>query len=327
MGKARFVQVVKGVGWNRGMEGRIFPVMSEEEFEKVSESINYPKAMYPIYDSVDNEGTRGVKVLKPKFVKLFEEELLMDLANSGKISQEQAVKAYEVAIEVARASNVRVNDVIEMIKSLVQVYQPASEAVEKVIGDSIKEELLPAHEIHEYKTARQRVVERAKRFVEKLRTVGQNGNHSWEYRQFRNRNTFYYEGAGSAYNARYIVNRKKRTVVCLLTQYNRPERILVRGKAKAHPNDCFNEYIGKAIALAKALKEEIPQEFLNAPEPEGFEKGDFVKYHNDENVYEIVSKYSEATFDVENIDPEEGAMDFFSKCGRPIKVVDDSPRY
>lgn len=326
MGEVKFVQVVKGVGWNRGMEGRIFPVMSEEDFKKVTEGISYPKAMYPIYDSVDNEGTRGVKVLKPKFAKVFEEETLMELANSGKISQEEAVKAYEVAIKMAQAANIRVNDVLEMVKSLVQVYQPVSDVFDEMIDEAVNEVALRP-EIREYKTARQRVVERAKKFIENLRTIGQNGNHSWEYRQFRNKNTFYYEGAGSAYNARYIVNRKKRTVVCLLTQYNRPERILVRGKAKAHPNDCFNEHIGKAIALAKALKVEIPVEFLNAPEPEGFEKGDFVKYHNDENIYEIVSKYSEETFDVENIDPEDDAKYFFPKCGKPVKVVDDSPRY
>lgn len=77
-------------------------------------------------------------------------------------------------------------------------------------------------------------------------------------------------------NVEFIVNRKKRTVVALL-KGSITGRVYERGVAKCAPNDCFNEYIGKAIALRRALGREVPQEYTNAPQPEGVEVGDIVR--------------------------------------------------
>lgn len=42
------------------------------------------------------------------------------------------------------------------------------------------------------------------------------------------------------------------------------------GKAECNPSDVFNEQIGKAIALARALDIDIPQDFLEAVQPDEF---------------------------------------------------------
>ena len=65
----------------------------------------------------------------------------------------------------------------------------------------------------------------------------------------------------------FVVNSEKRTVVCILRGADSGE-VLFRGIAKCMPGDVFNEWIGKAIALAKALKIDIPQEFIDAVQPD-----------------------------------------------------------
>lgn len=73
----------------------------------------------------------------------------------------------------------------------------------------------------------------------------------------------------------FIVNRKKRTVVALISviRGGKPFR---KGIAKAAPNDVFNAHIGRAIALRCALGLEVPAEYLNVPNPEEPRVGDVV---------------------------------------------------
>lgn len=68
------------------------------------------------------------------------------------------------------------------------------------------------------------------------------------------------------WKASFIVNEQKRTIVCLL-KGNRTRHIYARGIAKCMPDEVFNADIGKAIALARALKIDVPQEFLRAVQP------------------------------------------------------------
>src|SRR5699024_12247473 len=58
----------------------------------------------------------------------------------------------------------------------------------------------------------------------------------------------------------FVVNAEKRTVVCLLKGIDRPD-MTSKGIAKCHPNEVFNADIGKAIALARALEIDVPNEF------------------------------------------------------------------
>ncbi|MGG3628159.1 hypothetical protein ABES28_07925, partial [Bacillus licheniformis] len=75
----------------------------------------------------------------------------------------------------------------------------------------------------------------------------------------------------------FIVNTEKRTVV-VLRKLRGCTNIVRRGIAKAAPDDCFNVHIGEAIALHRALGLEVPDEYLNAPQPTEVRVGDVVAY-------------------------------------------------
>jgi hypothetical protein len=78
----------------------------------------------------------------------------------------------------------------------------------------------------------------------------------------------------NGYNFEFIVNKEKRTVV-VLRRY-RDGHVLSHGIAKCAPDDCFNVHIGKAIALRRALGLEVPDEYLNAPQPTEVRVGDVI---------------------------------------------------
>ncbi|MBS7716317.1 hypothetical protein KIN07_00065, partial [Vibrio cholerae] len=62
-------------------------------------------------------------------------------------------------------------------------------------------------------------------------------------------------------NVEFIVNKEKRTVVCLLRGVS-SGKIRAKGIAKCAPTDCFNVHIGRAIALRRALGLDVPAEYL-----------------------------------------------------------------
>lgn len=99
------------------------------------------------------------------------------------------------------------------------------------------------------------LIERAKEFVEsRLDKFG--------------KVVFYSDGnARRRFTAKFIVNEEKITVACLLGGFANHNKIHFRGIAKCMPNEVFNEHIGKAIALARALKIDVPGEFLDAVQP------------------------------------------------------------
>src|SRR5690606_18500431 len=123
---------------------------------------------------------------------------------------------------------------------------------------------------------RDEIVEQAKRDAEELKTARNLlGVRGYPYKD--NFVTF----------ADFIVNKDKRTVVALLRfQYER--EVLSRGIAKCHPNDCFNVYIGKAIALRRALGLDVPDEYLNAPQPTEVRVGDTVKSKRTGRVCKVI---------------------------------------
>ncbi|QHZ51176.1 hypothetical protein [Paenibacillus larvae] len=77
--------------------------------------------------------------------------------------------------------------------------------------------------------------------------------------------------------AEFIINRKKRTVVCILRSFGR-NRVCFRGIAKCAPGDVFNSHIGRAIALRRALRLEVPAEYLSVPNPTEIRERDIVGY-------------------------------------------------
>lgn len=77
-------------------------------------------------------------------------------------------------------------------------------------------------------------------------------------------------------DAEFIVNADKKTVVCLLKWLG---EVTYKGIAKCMPSDVFNEHIGKAIALGRALNIDV-SEFENAVQPDSIVLGMLVKDKN-----------------------------------------------
>ncbi|MCG7407718.1 hypothetical protein MH117_09805 [Paenibacillus sp. ACRRX] len=122
------------------------------------------------------------------------------------------------------------------------------------------------------------------------------------------------------YCVEFAVNRKKRTVVALI-RYGFGDKVTIqsRGIAKAAPDDCFNVYIGQAIALRRALGLDFPQEYVNAPQPTEVRVGDVVKYW-DNRVSEVVQERT----------PQQGSactgVDFANRRFEDecVEILDDS---
>lgn len=77
----------------------------------------------------------------------------------------------------------------------------------------------------------------------------------------------------------FVVNRDERTVVAILRYLDeyKDGAVYACGIAKAAPDDCFNSHIGKAIALRRALRLDVPSEYVNAPQPTEPRVGDVVR--------------------------------------------------
>src|SRR5690625_2978205 len=123
---------------------------------------------------------------------------------------------------------------------------------------------------------RDRIIEKAKKDVEKL--TGDSEVFRATLGGYKNQ----------AAQARFVINKEKRTVVSLIIGYY-SKKVYERGIAKAHPNDCFNVHIGKAISLRRALGLEVPDEYLNAPQPTRVRKGDTVEstIHGKDHVFKV----------------------------------------
>lgn len=77
-------------------------------------------------------------------------------------------------------------------------------------------------------------------------------------------------------NAEFI--RKGNRVTCLLKELD-TNKVRFVGRAECHVDDVFNEHIGQAVALAKALDivEQLPPDILNAVQPNKVVVGQRVK--------------------------------------------------
>ena len=92
----------------------------------------------------------------------------------------------------------------------------------------------------------------------------------------------------------FIVNREKNTVVALLRlAYGWTGKVEGKGIAKCIPGDVFNEWIGKAIALARAMEIDIPEEFTDAVQPDEVVQGVIIKF-SEGSRYEITEVVGES---------------------------------
>lgn len=158
------------------------------------------------------------------------------------------------------------------------------------------------------KTAQERrdeIVEQAKADIDGLKK-----NHRYRVPDVNSRRCYF------ICYAEFIVNREKRTVVALLRGVDSHE-IFARGIAKAAPDDCFNVHIGKAIALHRALGLEVPDEYLNVPQPTEVREGDVVQAFADGDlVFEHMVKGCEVDY-IQNDVNTRGTSWY-------AKIIDDS---
>jgi hypothetical protein len=183
--------------------------------------------------------------------------------------------------------------IIETLQAEIQALKERVTALEhKVYGAKIyrttPEQRAAARE--RLKAQRQKtrddIIEMAKRDIEALKTT----HYPTREKYYIARNLSY----NPECDAEFIINRNKRTVVCLLRKRYEKTRIISRGIAKCHPDDCFNAHIGRAIALRRALGLEVPEAYLNAPQPTEVRVGDIVEITCDDG--------SKETFEVGEVD-------------------------
>jgi hypothetical protein len=179
---------------------------------------------------------------------------------------------YNVTINVT--VNGTVDDVVQAVADAVKRELTKSQRLSSAdlfvkAAESLAKE--PAPKPKSPQQLRDEIVERAKRDIEELKTT-----HYPTLAQ-------YYIARNITWNpecdAEFIVNREKRTIVCLLRaqRYDGKGKVVSRGIAKCAPDDCFNVHIGKVIALRRALGLPVPVKYLNAPQPTEVRVGDVVE--------------------------------------------------
>src|SRR5690625_892607 len=138
---------------------------------------------------------------------------------------------------------------------------------------------------------RDRIIERAKDDLETLKTYFNERNYQGiAYRVKPEYQLTKYADSerDAACHVEFIVNKEKRTIVALMRGVY-SQKIIAKAIAKCTPDDCFNVHIGKAIALRRALGLEVPDEYLNAPQPTRVRKGDIVEstIHGKDHVFKV----------------------------------------
>lgn len=137
-----------------------------------------------------------------------------------------------------------------------------------------------------------------------------------------NAKKFVEEHAVTSHIVEFIVNRKKRTVVVLIKEYE-TGKVVARGIAKCAPGDVFNQWIGKAIALAKAIEIGVPNEFLKAVQPGKIVVGQIVRVNVlPHKIYRIVSARSNIN-NAFNLKMLEGNRDGW-EYARNLIILDDT---
>ena len=154
---------------------------------------------------------------------------------------------------------------------------------------------------------RDRIVEQAKADLENVKT-------EWNVRDDIPGGKMRYIHGYKVCSEEFIVNKDKRTIVSIL-RWNRNNSIVSRGIAKCSPGDCFNAHIGKAIALRRALELEVPDEYLNAPQPTEVRVGDVVDTNSSYGVMEVGDEY--------DLDARVIIKEVFEVLGG-ARIIDDS---
>ncbi|MGG2979475.1 hypothetical protein ABEO48_08880 [Bacillus licheniformis] len=167
-------------------------------------------------------------------------------------------------------------------------YEFSDEAIELAIKEARRDRA---------QARRDEIVEQAKADVERLRT----NNRLWR-----------------TFDITFDINRESRTVEAVAKKPN--SRTAFYGTAICAPDDCFNVHIGEAIALHRALGLEVPDEYLNAPQPTEVRVGDVVAYHG---FYKTID-YATVVADGEPTGGGRAAITSIAVTKHLIRIIDDS---
>lgn len=119
----------------------------------------------------------------------------------------------------------------------------------EVVG-AVPQEIIKSHN-----QQRAELIQRAREFVD-----GQKNEYG--YYHFFDKHERRYDCI-----AEFITNPEKRTVTCILRGVH-SDYVRKRAVARCRPGEVFNERIGEVISLCMALQIDIPQEFMNAVQPD-----------------------------------------------------------
>ncbi|MCY8047600.1 hypothetical protein MOC17_16145 [Bacillus haynesii] len=186
-------------------------------------------------------------------------------------------KRYDTAVETAR-------DAIEELRLA---------AYAKGYEDARRELMAQAPVEKTSQELRDEIVEQAKADVERLRT----NNRLWR-----------------TFDITFDINRENRTVEAIAKKVF--SRTAFYGTAICAPDDCFNEHIGKAIAIHRALGLEVPEKYLNAPQPTEVREGDVVRSTVDKSKKYVIAKGEKAW--------HEGMAGLSSMVAKYGRIIDDS---
>lgn len=195
-----------------------------------------------------------------------------------------------------------------------KITNSVKELVRTVYEEGYKQGMLHAQLDEETpQQKRDRIVEQAERDIEELKDAEGSITRRKGYRSIN----------GWIHDAEFIVNAEKRTVVCLLIPQMSKD-VSSRGIAKCAPSDCFNSHIGKAIALRRALGLEVPEEYMNAPNPTEVRVGDVVQNKKYGHLVGTVTRF-EPTIDSLSIGKAFRHTHDKGWLGdKQVKIIDDS---
>ncbi|SPT99143.1 Uncharacterised protein [Lysinibacillus capsici] len=216
------------------------------------------------YRKVDREAHEGDVVVFDKSVKFQGTEIV----TKGKLYKAKKGTLGELAFVDNEGDSANVYD------GGITKFTPENVAVYELIEGGLNPQIPIVDETIEPLTQNQQraaIIEKAKVFVKNI--VGEYDSFRMTIGQYKNQCVI----------PIFNVNEKKRAVTVLI--YGAfSKRLIFKGLAKCNPNDVFNEHIGKAIALGRALGLDV-SEFEQAVQPT-VAVGQIVT-HNASDVYTI----------------------------------------
>ncbi|MDQ9094256.1 MULTISPECIES: hypothetical protein [Bacillus] len=266
-------------------------IITEKRPAKVGEKVlilddfNEPKYMLhdvvPVIGGGDEHGV-AVRKLGEWPIYLNNEQYEVIVNNEEDDEVENVEQRYDIAVETAR-------DAIEELRLA---------AYAKGYEDARRELMAQAPVEKTAQERRDEIVEQAKADVERLRMIN------------RMLQTF---------DITFDINRESRTVEAVAKKPN--SRTAFYGTAICAPDDCFNIHIGEAIALHRALGLEVPDEYLNAPQPTEVRVGDVVECGSLKDV-----RHVKVVADGEYIGTglDKAAISSITVKHRLIRIIDDS---